>query len=214
MKVLITGFMPFGGETINPAYEAVKDLPKQIAGAQVVTAELPVVYGGGARALEAAIEETAPDIVICVGQAGGRAAIALERIGINLRESQMPDNDGNTPDGDPVRADGPAAYFATIPVKAMVQSIREAGIPATISYTAGSYVCNDLLYSLQDMIHCRHPHIRGGFIHVPFDTKQVIAKPATTPSMPIATITAALEAAIKAAVLHREDIVIPCGETH
>lgn len=216
MKVLITGFQPFGGDKINPAYEAVKLLPGQIAGAQVVTAEIPVVFYKGAQAVEQAIEKEQPDIVICVGQAGGRACMTVERVAINLAECRptFPDNEGNAPAGRRIREDGNDAYFATVPVKAMVKNMNDNGIPAAISYTAGTYVCNDVMYNLLYCIEKKYPQIKGGFIHVPFDIKQAVGRSASTPAMPVEYIAKGLEYSIEAAVHNKDDIVIECGETH
>ena len=148
MKILITGFNPFGGETVNPAYEAVKLLPDTIAGAQIVKQEIPTEFGRAGEVLEAAMNEHKPDVVICIGQAGGRSAITPEKVGINIMEGRIPDNAGYQPVDVTIREDGETAYFTSLPVKAMVQKMKDAGIPAALSYTAGSYVCNYLLYTL------------------------------------------------------------------
>ncbi|WP_283129377.1 pyroglutamyl-peptidase I, partial [Allofournierella massiliensis] len=148
MKVLVTGFDPFGGEAVNPAFEAVKLLPDQIAGAQIIKLEIPTVFTRSARVVEQAMEEHKPDIVIDVGQAGGRSCMTVEKVAINLAEARIPDNDGEQPFDEPLRADGETAYFATVPVKAMVENMRKHGIPAHISYTAGTYVCNSIMYNV------------------------------------------------------------------
>lgn len=215
MKVLVTGFEPFGEETMNPAYEAVKLIPDEIAGAEVVKMEIPVVYYKGAKLIEEAMERENPDIVISVGQAGGRAAMTVERVAINLAECpNFADNEGNTPDGRRIQEDGRDAYFATVPVKAMVKKMHDNGIPAAISYSAGTYVCNDVMYNLLYLLDKKYPEVKGGFIHVPFDAKQAIGRPVTTPSMPIATIAEALRCCIEAAVENKDDVVIECGTTH
>lgn len=215
MKVLVTGFQPFGTDTMNPAYEAVKLLPNEIAGAEVVKIEIPVVYYKGANIIEEAIERENPDIVISVGQAGGRAAMTVERVAINLAECpNFADNEGNTPDGRRIQEDGRDAYFATVPVKAMVKNMNDHGIPAAISYSAGTYVCNDVMYNLLYLLDKKYPDVKGGFIHVPFDTKQAIGRPITTPSMPIETIAEALRCCIEAALENKDDVVIECGTTH
>jgi pyroglutamyl-peptidase len=156
-KILVTGFQPFGGETMNPAWEAVRRLPDTIAGASVTKVEIPVVFGKGPEAVDKAIDEVQPDLVLCVGQAGGRAKITPEFVGINYADARIPDNDGNQPVAERIAADGPDAYFATLPVKAMVQAMAEAGIPAEVSYTAGTYVCNDVMYSLLHTLATKHP---------------------------------------------------------
>ena len=198
MKILLTGFDPFDREKVNPAFEAVKLLPGTIAGAQIVKLEVPTQFVRAGEVLEAAMAEHKPDVVICVGQAGGRAAITPEKVAINLMDGRIPDNAGYQPVDVPIRADGPAAYFATLPVKAMVQRMRDAGIPAAVSYTAGTYVCNYLLYTLLYLIDKKYPNVRGGFIHVPYAMEQVINKPLGTPSMDLRQIARGLETAVEA----------------
>ena len=206
MKILVTGFDPFGGEKINAAYEAVKLLPVNIAEADIIKAEIPTVFGKCAEILEQAIIKHQPDAVLCVGQAGGRADISMEKVAINLAEASIPDNEQQQPAGEVIIEDGPAAYFSTLPLKAMVKSIREHGIPASISYTAGTFVCNDVMYRLMYMIERKYPKIRGGFIHVPYADYQVTDKAGITPSMPVETIAKGLEYAIEAVVEHEHDI--------
>ncbi|MBW3092994.1 pyroglutamyl-peptidase I [Bifidobacterium sp. 82T10] len=198
--ILVTGFDPFGGESVNPAFEAVKRLPNDIAGVSVVSLEIPTAFTRSARVVEAAIERERPDWVLCVGQAGGRAAITVERVAINLAEASIPDNDGEQPIDAPLRADGDAAYFATLPVKAMVRNINAHGIPAAVSYTAGTYVCNAVMYHVLYLLDRTFPGVKGGFVHVPFATGQGVGKPASTPTMEIATMTRALTYAIEAIV--------------
>lgn len=205
MRILVTGFDPFGGDKVNPAYEAVKLLPGTIAGAEIFTIEIPTVYGKSGDIVEKGIKQYKPDAVLCVGQAGGRSAITVERVAINLAEARIKDNEGNQPVGQPLKEDGENAYFATIPVKAMVNNIRKHGIPANISYTAGTFVCNDVMYDLLYMINNKYPEIKGGFIHVPFAPEQVIERPDGTASMPVEIIAKALEYAIEAIVTEPED---------
>ena len=198
MKILVTGFDPFGGETVNPAYEAVKLLPDTIAGAQIIKLQVPTRFTLSGTVLEAAVNEHRPDAVICVGQAGGRSAITPERVAINLADASIPDNAGDQPVDEPIRKDGAPAYFTSLPVKAMVQRMRDAGIPAAVSYTAGTYVCNYLLYTLLYLIDKKYPNVRGGFIHVPYAMEQVINKPLGTPSMDLRQIARGLETAVEA----------------
>ena len=198
MKILVTGFDPFGGETVNPAYEAVKLLPDTIAGAQIIKLQVPTRFALSGTVLEAAVNEHRPDAVICVGQAGGRSAITPERVAINLADASIPDNAGDQPVDEPIRKDGAPAYFTSLPVKAMVQRMRDAGIPAAVSYTAGTYVCNYLLYTLLYLIDKKYPNVRGGFIHVPYAMEQVINKPLGTPSMDLRQIARGLETAVEA----------------
>lgn len=198
MKILITGFDPFGGENVNPAYEAVKLLPDTIAGAEIIKLEVPTRFHRAGALLEDAMQRHKPDAVICVGQAGGRAAITPEKVAINLMDGRIPDNAGYQPVDAPIREDGETAYFTSLPVKAMVQRMRDAGIPAAVSYTAGTYVCNYLLYTLLYLIDKKYPNVRGGFIHVPYAMEQVINKPLGTPSMDLRQIARGLETAVEA----------------
>lgn len=200
MKILITGFDPFGGETVNPAYEAVKLLPDTIAGAQIIKLEVPTQFHRAGVVLEDAMRAQKPDVVICVGQAGGRAAITPEKVAINLMDGRIPDNAGFQPVDVPIQEGGETAYFTSLPVKAMVQRMRDAGIPAAVSYTAGTYVCNYLLYTLLYLINKKYPSVRGGFIHVPYAMEQVVNKPIGTPSMDLRQIARGLEKAVEAVV--------------
>ena len=213
MKVLITGFDPFGGESINPAWEAVKVIKDEIAGAEVIKMQIPTVVGKSIAKIHDKMVEINPDIVIAVGQAGGRFGVTPERIAINVTDARIPDNEGNQPIDEPIFADGDAAYFSNLPVKAMVQEIKEAGYPSVLSNTAGTYICNHVMYGILYYIQKEFPNARGGFIHVPYAASQVINKPGTA-SMALADITASLEAAIKAAVENATDIVAIGGETH
>ena len=219
MKILLTGFDPFGGESINPAYEAVKLLPARIGNADILKQEVPTVYGRDEKVLEAAIEEFQPDVVICVGQAGGRNGITIEKVAINLMEARIPDNDGNQPVDEPIKQDGENAYFTTLPIKAMVKKMCEAGIPTSISYTAGTFVCNDLMYRLLYLIDKKYPSIRmGGFIHVPFLPEQTVSIKGGAPSMSAETIAKSLEIAVSVVVDNLngngESVSEAMGETH
>lgn len=211
MKVLITGFDPFGGETVNPAYEAVKMLPDQIAGAKIIKLEIPTVYTKGGKVVEAAMEEHQPDVVLCIGQAGGRSSITIEKVAINLAEARIKDNEGNQPMDTALHADGDTAYFTNLPCKAVVNELREHRIPAHISYTAGTFVCNDVMYHVLYLIHKKYNKVRGGFIHVPYALEQVIDKPQGTCAMSLETIAEGLELAIKAIVENDQDICLSVG---
>lgn len=193
MKLLITGFEPFGGESINPSYQAVKRLRDKIGGLEIVKLELPVAFDRGREALEAAIKAHRPGGVLCVGQAGGQAAIAVERVAINLAEAHIPDNDGAQPREEPLVPGGPAAYFATVPTAAMVQRIQEAGTPCVLSYTAGSYVCNCVMYHALHLAATEYPGLLAGFIHVPYTPQQAAQKPGGTASMALEEMVKALE---------------------
>lgn len=178
MKILITGFTPFNGETINPALEILEKLPIEIDGHEICTQVVPTVFGKSIRVLKEALEKELPQVVICIGQAGGEAALRLEKVAINLDEARIPDNEGNQPIDSPIVEGGHKAYFSNLPLKAMKKSLHEAGIPATISYTAGTFVCNHLFYGLMDAIKDK-PGLRGGFVHVPYVPEQVVDKPGT-----------------------------------
>ena len=213
-KILVTGFQPFGGESMNPAWEAVSRLPDTIGDATVTKVEVPVVFGRGPEAVERAVEEVEPDLVLCVGQAGGRAKITPEVVGINYADARIPDNDGCQPVAERIVDGGPDAYFATLPVKAMVQAMQEAGVPAEVSYTAGTYVCNDVMYSLLHTLATRHPGVRGGFLHVPYATEQATHLPASTPSMSVDDMARGIAVALEAALTHEKDVDVATGSTH
>lgn len=191
-KLLITGFDPFGGESINPAWEAVRLLPDVIRDFKLVKLEIPTVFGAAAQVVIDKAEEIHPDAIISVGQAGGRAAVTPEMVGINLRYASIPDNMGALPCDIPIAEGGPAAYFSTLPVRAMAKAICDAGLPGAVSYSAGSFVCNDVLYSLLHRFD--GTEVRAGFIHVPFLPEQTADKP----SLPLEQTAAALRAAIEA----------------
>lgn len=214
MKVLITGFDPFGGERVNPAYEAVKLLPDTIAGAQIIKLEIPTVFSKSGPAVEAGIQEHQPDIVINVGQAGGRSCVTIEKVAINLADARIPDNAGEQPVDEVLQADGENAYFATIPVKAIVQNVREHGIPCHVSYTAGTYVCNCVMYNVLYMAAKKYPNIRAGFIHVPFAAEQAVDKANGMAFMSLDMIAKSLEYAIEATVQNETDISEAMGTTH
>lgn len=205
MKVLVTGFDPFGGETINPALEAVKRIKDEISGASVIRAEIPTVFRKSIKALLESIDKEKPDIVLCIGQAGGRMDITVERIAINVDDGRIADNEGNQPIDEVIYEDGYPAYFSNLPIKAMVKEINDTGIPASVSNTAGTFVCNHIMYGLMYHINRSYPNIRGGFIHVPYIPSQVAGK-RVAPTMALDDIVRGLEMAIKAAVEHQNDI--------
>ena len=214
MKVLITGFDPFGGESVNPAYEAVKLLPDTIAGAQIIKLEIPTVFSKSGPAVEAGIQEHQPDIVINVGQAGGRSCVTIEKVAINLADARIPDNAGEQPVDEVLQEDGENAYFATIPVKAIVQNVRDHGIPCHVSYTAGTYVCNCVMYNVLYMAAKKYPNIRAGFIHVKFAAEQAVDKANGMAFMSLEMIAKSLEYAIEATVQNETDISEAMGTTH
>ncbi len=197
MKILVTAFDPFGGEKTNPALEAVKALPSTIAGADIVKLEVPTVFGTSLAVVEAAMARELPDAVVSVGQAGGRFGITPERIAINLSDAPLEDNAGKAPVDEAVAAGGPAAYFSTLPVKAMVKALVDAGIPASLSNSAGTFVCNQLMYGVLHRVSRSHPGMLAGFIHVPCIPEQVVNKP-NTPSMALADIVRGLTICLEA----------------
>ena len=190
-KLLITGFEPFGGESINPSWEAVRRLPSEIGGYTLTKLLLPVVFGAAA---EKAIKEATalqPNVVLCIGQAGGRNAITPEMIGINLRHASIPDNDGQQPLDEPILPQGDCAFFSTLPVRSISEKIQAEGIPSRVSYSAGAYVCNDLLYTL--LAHFHGSETKVGFLHIPYSTEQN-----KEPSMDLNNIVKGLTIAIEA----------------
>lgn len=212
-KILVTGFEPFGGEKINPAWEAVKALPQSIGGAQVIKLQVPVEFGAGAQKVINKLEEEHPDIVLCVGQAGGRSKMTPEFVGINWAHARIPDNAGKQPLMQRIIDGAPDAYFATLPVNTMVAAMNQANIPATVSYTAGTYVCNDVMYQVLHALATRFPKTRGTFLHVPFATEQVAEKNVQTregshqvPSMPLEMMTRGLKVALEAALANDVDL--------
>jgi pyroglutamyl-peptidase len=212
-KVLITGFEPFGGEHVNPSWEVVKQLNDlELAGVRIVARQLPCVFGEALVALNAAIDEVQPLMVLAVGQAGGRTDVTLERVAINVDDARIPDNQGQQPIDQLIVADGPAAYFSTLPIKAMVNAMHEAGIPASVSQTAGTYVCNHVMYGLLHHLRERSS-VKGGFIHIPYLPEQAAAHPGA-PSMAASTVLFALELAISIALQVEHDLKVVGGATH
>lgn len=212
MKLLLTAFDPFGGAEINPALEAVRLVSGSIGTVEVVKLEVPTVFGQSIACVQAAIAREQPDAVLCIGQAGGRAGLTPERVAINISDASMPDNAGGQPVDVPVFAGGPAAYFSTLPVKAMVRAIRKAGLPASVSNTAGTFVCNHLMYGVLHTLAKSYPSVRGGFMHVPFAHSQTLERSA--PSMSIPDIAHGIEAAIAAIAVNAQDISAAEGATH
>lgn len=169
-KLLITGFEPFGGEIINPSWEALKLLPEEINGYSLTKLLLPVVFGKASDMIIKEAEKSDPDVILCIGQAGGRNAITPELVGINLRYASIPDNEGNQPTDESIIKGGETAYFSTLPVRKISEAIRECGVPSNVSYSAGTYVCNEVLYTL--LWHFSGSDTRVGFIHIPYSEEQ------------------------------------------
>lgn len=214
MKLLLTAFDPFGGSPINPALEAVKLVADQIGDVQIVKLEVPTVFGKSIDTVAAAIEKEKPDAVLCIGQAGGRYDLTPERVAINLDDARIPDNEGNQPIDVPIFQDGAPAYFTTLPIKAMVAKIREAGLPASVSNTAGTFVCNHLMYGVLYTLAKGYPGVKGGFMHVPFVPSQTVNRPTPAPSMCQQDIARGIEAAIAAIRENESDIATVEGHTH
>ena len=192
-RLLVTGFDPFGGADRNPSREAVAALPDDIGEYTLTKLELPTVFGLAAETVLRTAAELRPHAILCVGQAGGRDAITPEAVAINLRDASLPDNAGNRPQNTPVVEGAPAAYFSTLPIRAMAEAVRAVGIPCRLSYSAGVFVCNDLLYTL--LHHYDKTPTRVGFIHIPYlpeQTKEGVA------SLPLSQAARGLEAAIGA----------------
>ncbi len=216
--VLLTGFDPFGGETLNPSWEAVAALNgATIAGRRIVAVQLPTSFARGPRALRVAIRKHAPELVVCVGQAGGRAQMSLERVAINIDDARIADNDGAQPVDKPIVRNGPAAYFSTLPIKAMLVAMREAGVPAEISQTAGTFVCNRVFYALMHALaedgNPLHDGIRGGFVHIPYLPEQAAAHPGA-PSLSLEIVITGLKIMVETALRTRKDHRIAAGATH
>lgn len=214
MKILLTGFDPFGGDSINPAWEAVKLVHDQIDSIEVVKLEVPTVFYKSINKVAEVIEKEKPDAVLCIGQAGGRYDLTPERVAININDARIPDNEGNQPLDGPVFSDGDTAYFSTLPIKAMVKAIRATGVPASISNTAGTFVCNHLMYGVLYTLAKKYPGVKCGFMHVPFVTSQVVNRPSPAPSLSTEAIAKGIEAALRAIALNKEDIQSVEGKTH
>ena len=214
MKILVTGFDPFGGEPTNPAIESVKRIDDNIEGAEIIKIEIPTVFHKAADVVEEKIKEVKPDVVLSIGQAGGRYGITVERVAINQDDARIEDNEGNQPIDVVIREDGAPAYFSTLPIKAMVEEIKKENLPASVSNTAGTFVCNHIMY--QDLYLAeKYGNIKAGFIHVPFLTEQVVDKKDTA-SMSLEDIVRGLNAAIRAIVKYndKEDLSVTGGATH
>ena len=210
MKALVTGFEPFGGDRVNPSFEALRRLPPRLGGLDIATRALPVVYGAALPALREAIAQAAPDIVLSVGLAGGRAELSLERVAINVDDARIPDNSGNQPIDRPVVGGAPAAYFATLPIKAAVAALREAGLPAAVSNSAGTFLCNHVFYGLMHEAATNGRAFRGGFLHLPYLPSQA-ARVAGAPSMALEQIIEGIEIILSVAAGRLDDLVVSEG---
>ncbi|WP_028280621.1 pyroglutamyl-peptidase I [Arthrobacter sp. H5] len=212
--ILLTGFEPFGGETVNPSWLAVRQTADKLnaEGVPATAVELPCVFHESIETLRRAIADHGPELVLCVGQAGGRDGVSLERIAINIDDARIPDNKGNQPIDSSVSAGGPAAYFSTLPIKQCLGDIGGAGIPAMVSQTAGTYVCNHVFYGLMDLLATQNDGARGGFIHVPFSTEQ--ASVHNAPGMEVADMASALRIIALTSQATTSDLRLPAGAEH
>ena len=208
MKIIVTGFDPFGGEKINPSIECVKALP-EIEGVELIRLELPTVFKESAKRLNEVINDVKPDAVLSVGQAGGRAGITMERIAINVDDARIPDNISQQPIDEEIQVEGEAAYFSTMPIKRIVKAIREAGISAEVSNSAGTFVCNHIMYQALFAAKKADKPFKAGFMHIPFIPEQTADKP----SLPLEESTKALQIAIETIrdYLNDEDIKVQEG---
>jgi len=214
LKILLTGFDPFAGEKINPSWEAVRRIGEEgIEGLEIITLRLPTVFNTAINLLTEKIDSHNPDIIICVGQAGGRAEISIERVAININDAGIKDNEGNQPVDEPIIKGGPVAYWSTLPIKGMVRAIREKGIPAGISNTAGTFVCNNVMYGVLNYIEIKNLKSRAGFIHIPFLPEQAVNYPGK-PSMDLEVIISGLQTGIQKAFSLEKDENLPEGKTH
>jgi pyroglutamyl-peptidase len=208
--VLVTGFDCFGGEALNPSWEICRQLPREIGGMRIETCLLPCEFRRSIEVAAEAIERHKPSIVLSVGQAGGRSRLGVERVAINVDDARIPDNAGFAPVDEAIASNGPPAYFATLPVKAMARAIRAEGIPAEVSNSAGTYVCNHVMYGVLHFLAASGHKARSGFIHVPFAESQVLDKK-DVPAMAMDSMVRGIHAAIAAAIAHREDIAVAEG---
>ena len=213
LTFLVTGFTPFNGEKINPSWQIVKALPGAISGYKIIKLRVPTEFGRSINVVIKAIDKLKPDIVLCLGQAGGRAQMSVERVAINVNDARIVDNAGVQPIDEAIAEDAPAAYFCTLPVKAMVHSMLDQNIPAEVSNTAGTFVCNHLIFGVLHHIALRQYPIRAGFMHVPFVDSQVVGRD-DVPSLTLPAMIEATKAAIIAVIKHRADIKTIDGAHH
>lgn len=215
MKILVTGFDPFGDDVINPAIEAVKRLPDTIDGAEIIKLEIPTVFYKSADVVKKAIEKEQPDYVLNIGQAGGRYELTPERVAINLDDARIADNEGQQPIDKEIKEDGDAAYFSQLPIKAMVDYMKKENIPASVSNTAGTFVCNHIMYQTLYLAMTEFSNIKAGFMHIPFLPEQVVERP-NTPAMALEDIVKGITASLKAIIDFdgKADLETIGGKTH
>ena len=218
--VLVTGFEPFDKAALNPSWEIARALDGRVlaGGARVVAVQLPCVFGDALAALDAALAQHQPTVVIALGLAGGRTALSIERVAINVDDARIADNAGKQPIDAAVVAQAPVAYFARLPIKHAVDAVRKAGVPAEVSNTAGTFVCNHVFYGLMHRLHTvpALAQVRGGFVHVPYLPEMAAALPGA-PSMDLATQVRGMEALLNAVLAHdpqQQDLQLSAGQLH
>jgi len=212
--VLITGIEPFDGESLNPSWEAARHLDGlEIGGARVVARQLPCVIGKVVGVLRQAIDDVRPDLVICLGQAGGRSDITVERVAINVVDARIPDNEGHQPIDEPVVQGGPTAYFSSLPIKAIVRDLRAGGVPASVSLTAGTYNCNTIFYGLAHFIATERPALRGGFVHVPYLPEMATRHPGA-PSLALEVLLHGVKIMVATSLAVTQDVKLSGGALH
>lgn len=211
--ILLTGFEPFDGQSTNPSWDAVRALHgKRIAGHRVIARRLPVAFDASLKDLQAALRETSPALVVCLGLAGGRERISLERVAINVDDARIPDSQGRQPVDEAIVPGGPAAYFSTLPIKSMLAGLRDAGFPVEISQTAGTYVCNHVFYGLMHALR-RRRKTRGGFIHIPYSPEQAAGIPGAF-GLSVEVVAEALRVCLRVAVATTDDQRLAAGAEH
>jgi pyroglutamyl-peptidase len=210
VRALVTGFEPFGGDRVNPSAEALAHMPARLGELSIATRILPCIFGQALSMLGEAVAATEPDLVLGVGLAGGRAELSLERVAINIDDARIHDNDGNRPIDRPVIGAGPPAYFSGLPIKAVVLALREAGLPAAVSNSAGTFVCNHVFYGLMHLAATSPRRFRGGFLHIPYLPDQAARQPGT-PSMALADIVRGIEIVLEVSAARTRDIVAAEG---
>ncbi len=211
MKILLTAFDPFGGEKINPALEAVRIVRTEDLNADIMKIEVPTVFGKSIATVYAKMKEINPDVVLCIGQAGGRSALTPERVAINIDDARINDNEGNQPIDVAIFEDGASAYFSDLPIKAMVEAMKKEGLPATVSNSAGTFVCNHLMYGVLYYISKEFPNCRGGFMHVPFIPEQVVNR-SGVPYMELEDIAKGIHTSLRAIIEYKQDLKITGGK--
>jgi pyroglutamyl-peptidase len=213
IRVLLTGFAPFDGAALNPSWEAARlTAATPLDGFSLTAVELPCVFGDSIAELHRQVARTEPDLVVAVGLAAGRAAVSVERVAVNIDDARIPDNAGNQPIDEPVVSGAPAAYFSTLPIKACVEGVRAAGIPAEVSPTAGNYVCNHVFYGLMHLLATERPTVRGGFVHVPCAPEQVLE--GGLPCLPVPAVAEALRLIVATAATVDTDLRLAAGTIH